>query len=107
MSRSADRTDRLPEGPWRVSGFEISADGDNRMVMGADGFAVAYISGRSRAEHEAIATLIAASPCMYEALDGFVKQWEACGPNSDFGRYFEPVYQPARAALARARGDTP
>ena len=32
-------------------------------------------------------------------LNLFVKQWNACGPNSDFGRYFSNVRDAAKAAL--------
>lgn len=38
------------------------------------------------------------------ALELFVKQWNACGPNSDFGRYFQSTYTQARAAIAKATG---
>lgn len=41
---------------------------------------------------------------MQEALAEFVKQWNACGPNSDFGRYFQRVHTQARAAQKRAEG---
>lgn len=34
-----------------------------------------------------------------EALQTFVEQWNACGPNSDFGRYFANVQKQAVAAL--------
>ena len=36
------------------------------------------------------------------ALHLFVKQWNACGPNSDFGRYFSNVRDAANAALSQA-----
>lgn len=36
------------------------------------------------------------------ALELFVKQWNACGPNSDFGRYFRNVRDVAVTALAKA-----
>jgi hypothetical protein len=36
---------------------------------------------------------------LHAALEMFAKQWEACGPNSDFGRYFQSVYSAARKAL--------
>lgn len=39
------------------------------------------------------------------ALELFVAQWNACGPNSDFGRYFANVRTAAVAALAKARGE--
>jgi len=34
-----------------------------------------------------------------EALQLFIKQWNACGPNSDFGRYFSNVRDAANKAL--------
>lgn len=34
------------------------------------------------------------------ALELFMRQWNACGPNSDFGRYFSNVRDAANAALA-------
>jgi hypothetical protein len=40
------------------------------------------------------------------ALELFTRQWNACGPNSDFGRYFSNVRVAAEAAVARARGET-
>lgn len=33
------------------------------------------------------------------ALKMFVAQWNACGPNSDFGRYFQSVKNAADLAL--------
>jgi hypothetical protein len=55
-------------GPWRISGFEPSANGKDRVVMGADGFGVAWLSGRTLEEHEADAQLIAAAPELLDAL---------------------------------------
>ena len=37
------------------------------------------------------------------ALRTFVVQWNACGPNSDFGRYFANVRQQAVAALGEEK----
>ena len=37
------------------------------------------------------------------ALRLFVEQWNACGPNSDFGRYFANVRDVAVAALAKVQ----
>ena len=34
-----------------------------------------------------------------KALQLFIKQWNACGPNSDFGRYFSNVRDAANKAL--------
>lgn len=42
---------------------------------------------------------------LVEALEVFVKQWNACGPNSNFGLYFADVRDVAVAALAKARGE--
>lgn len=39
-----------------------------------------------------------------EALSAFVTQWNACGPNSDFGRYFGNVRRQAVAALGEGWG---
>jgi len=47
--------------------------------------------------------LIAAAPDLLSALQSFVKQWEACGPNSNFGRYFSNVRDAAVAAITKAR----
>jgi hypothetical protein len=52
--------DRL-ELPWRISTFESGSGGFNRCIMGADDFAICYISGRSQGEHEAIADFIVAA----------------------------------------------
>jgi len=37
---------------------------------------------------------------MLAGLEAFVKQWNACGPNSDFGRQFKAVRDAAIKALA-------
>lgn len=36
---------------------------------------------------------------MRAALELFMKQWNACGPNSDFGRHFSNVRDAAQEAL--------
>ena len=41
------------------------------------------------------------------ALELFLKQWNACGPNSDFGRYFANVRVAAEEALRGADETTP
>ncbi len=64
----------------------------------------ALACGADEAEVLANARLIAAAPELFEALEAFVKQWNACGPNSDFGRHFQPVRDEAVAALSKARG---
>jgi len=40
---------------------------------------------------------------LLNALNVFMKQWNACGPNSDFGRYFQTTRDTAQAAIARAQ----
>lgn len=40
------------------------------------------------------------------ALRLFEAQWNACGPNSDFGRYFSNVRDAARNALAKAEAQS-
>jgi hypothetical protein len=49
------------------------------------------------------ALLMAAAPDLLAALELFIKQWNACGPNSDFGRYFSNVRVAAEAAIKRAK----
>ena len=60
----------------------------------------------TRAQEAAIAR-VCAHECLQrelvEALEVFVKQWNACGPNSNFGLYFADVRDVAVAALAKAR----
>jgi hypothetical protein len=43
---------------------------------------------------------------MLAALELFTRQWNACGPRSDFGRYFSNVRAAAEAAIDRAKGET-
>lgn len=61
-------------GPWRVSTFEVEPGGANRMVMGGDNFAVAYVSGRTEPEHDTVADLIVAlvnaAPALLAAAEG-------------------------------------
>lgn len=37
------------------------------------------------------------------ALRAFIKQWNACGPNSDFGQYFANIREQAVAALGEEK----
>lgn len=41
------------------------------------------------------------APPVVEALQQFVRQWNACGPNSDFGRYFGRIRDVAVDALVK------
>lgn len=45
------------------------------------------------------------APPVVEALQQFVLQWNACGPNSDFGRYFNRIHEVAVDALAKYQVD--
>lgn len=47
---------------------------------------------------------IANAPPVVEALQQFIQQWNVCGPNSDFGRYFGNIRDTAVAALAKHQG---
>lgn len=69
--------------------------------VGCSGNAVAALG---EGVPEANARAIAAVPDMVKALETFVAQWNACGPNSDFGRYFQNVRDEAVAALLQAKG---
>lgn len=67
-------------------------------VKGPEGNTVAdcrYKNGRNDAN------LIAAAPEMYEALAALIDEIDDCAQPSDWD-----AYVPARAALAKARGDT-
>lgn len=82
------------------------------MAIGAHaGFHIYLIDANKRkigvcwgpqAEKSANAALWAASPELLAALKQFVAQWNACGPNSEFGRYFQSVRDVAVAAIERA-----
>lgn len=92
--------------PWHISSFEVNAGGDCRTIMGADNFSVAYISGRTRAEHEAIAALVTAAPDMAEAIAAAVKCSDALCLEHGWERVDEAqrVYDMLTAAHARATG---
>jgi hypothetical protein len=53
-------------------------------------------------EYIELLRLRAVNAALLEALELFAKQWNACGPNSDFGRYFGNVRIAAEAAIAHA-----
>jgi len=55
-------------------------------------------------EDEADAKLIAAAPELLDALNLFMTQYDACGPNSNFGRIFANVKTAAAQAVAKAKG---
>jgi hypothetical protein len=57
-------------------------------------------------EYIELLRLRAVNKALRDALELFVKQWNACGPNSDFGRYFSNVRVAANAAIAHANEQT-
>lgn len=54
-------------------------------------------------EYIELLRLRASNRALLDALEQFTKQWNACGPNSDFGRYFSNVRIAAEAAIAHAK----
>lgn len=97
---------RWTPGPWRV-GKPGEKTGTLNMVIGPDNKMTAFTGNPARDDAEIAdnAHLTAAAPDMAEALALFERQWNACGPNSDFGRYFQNVRDAAVAALRKARGE--
>lgn len=61
-------------------------------------------SSRERIIAAAQAGIDASRAELLTALETFVKQWNACGPNSDFGRHFKNVRDAAVSAIAQAQG---
>jgi|SRR5579862_3288068 len=62
------------------------------------------LNGERAIVNAAVTGKIANAPPVVEALQQFVRQWNACGPNSDFGRYFGSIRDIAVAALAKHQG---
>ena len=93
--------------PWRISSTSptiLKPDSGCDEIVGES---MQLIGSMHTAEDAALAVRCVNTHAeLVAALDGFVKQWNACGPNSDFGRYFQSVYTQARAAIARATGGT-
>ncbi len=101
----SNKTEPTP-GPWHVELFYgASASPDNFHLCAENG---SILEGglvlESEAENEANASVIGSAWEMRAALQLFIRQWNACGPNSDFGRYFSNVREAARAALRAADG---
>jgi hypothetical protein len=94
-------------GPWRISGFEVSANGTSRVIMAADEFSVARVSERSREENIPNANLIAAAPQLYEALVSFMEIWGSDDARSLSKRAQAKrakLWEKADAAIAKAEG---
>lgn len=89
-------------GPWRISAFELRAGSETRWIMAADDFSVACVESRDGEENDANAHLIAAAPELYAALEAIDRYWA----EGNFSR--QPgLWNPMRAALAKARGEQP
>ena len=91
------------KGPWPIKptgDFKRIVIGDG-LVDGPGGYEVAevYSDDCDRDEALANAHLIAAAPDLYAALDGLLGLLDA-------GSLYEPQAYAARAALAKARGET-
>ncbi len=92
--------EKFTPGPW-------SMDSTGSVVNASGGYVAEAFDGLPGSDTDqeiasANARLVAAAPELFEALTLFVDQWNACGPNSDFGRYFQNVRDAARTALLKA-----
>lgn len=109
MSDISKETTFTP-GTWHASrNFRVVGDSPGIDIGSSNGTNVAtvHFSHYDQDAREVLgnANLFAASKELHNALSLFVKQWNACGPNSDFGRYFKNVRDAAVEALARVRGE--
>ena len=105
---------KFTPGPWIVDGSVIRGDSDHigRTVAVASTLNVAWPYGRRATKEEPYnAHLIAAAPELYEALEDCItalepyddikpRDWKTDREN------MRRVYQSARAALAKARGES-
>ena len=67
-----------------------------------DGLTTAYMLARKDADDE-VERLREENEKLRAALRTFIKQWNACGSNNDFGRYFANVRKQAVAALGEEK----
>lgn len=107
-------TNQWIPGPWRVEPrpfnrgnriFIIASHGDH-----PNGFVAAVESYPFQWHREANAHLIAAAPDLYEALQTMLKRYVDLAGSGDCGNWNpeeEAQVIAARAALAKARGETP
>lgn len=101
---------KFTPGPWRAAPFSsvvgcpIGAQPDpkkNTIIVAGTRSAVAQEPGAFRAEVEANSYLIAAAPEMYEALV-LLDSMDGWTPEDEW----DAAWQKARAALAKARGES-
>ena len=86
-------------GPWRYDRTNGSPTTGEHMIAGAKPGYLAEVRDCGSGDVRANAHLIAAAPDMAEALDGLLGLLDA-------GSLYEPQAYAARAALAKARGET-
>lgn len=99
---------KFTKGPWRISrakptkarGFDILA-GYSKMVAAAPAPNDLY---QDSAERTANARLIAAAPDLYAALEAI--EYQMGGETDAVRKRFSDARTAARAALAKARGET-
>ncbi len=87
---------------WQAIGEPTASSGFHLYIIDANGRKIGVVWGKAH-EKAGTAALLAAAPQMQAALELFVSQWNACGPNSDFGRYFQNLCHDAVAALTASR----
>ena len=86
-------------GPWRYDRTNGSPTTGEHMIAGAKPGYLAEVRDCGSGDVRANAHLIAAAPDLYAALDGLLGLLDA-------GSLYEPQAYAARAALAKARGET-
>ena len=87
------------KGPWRYDRTNGSPTTGEHMIAGAKPGYLAEVRDCGSGDVRANAHLISAAPDLYAALDGLLGLLDA-------GSLYEPQAYAARAALAKARGET-
>jgi oligoribonuclease (3'-5' exoribonuclease) len=76
--------------------FEIECNKD--LIRKMEAYVKVFVASDAGLTNDVLA-LRAECEEMRAALTLFLKQWNACGPNSDFGRYFSNVRDAAKKAI--------
>jgi hypothetical protein len=98
-----------PTLPFRVSSFEINADGDHRVIMGADNFSIAQLMDRLPEENHQLAEyIVRACNSHDELMNALIRLVSAISVAEELaeiesGLFIESLDQ-ARVAIAKARG---